>query len=87
MRSLYDDIHEFLHSDSEYQLELRLSWQPPPAVVINVNIDGSFLPDSGLMGAGGVARDDHGDKMKSMSKPIGFQVYPKPKPKPIIYMK
>ncbi|CAN4097147.1 unnamed protein product [Withania somnifera] len=37
-----------------------ISWSFPPSGFIKINTDGSFMPNSGLAGYGGVARDDQG---------------------------
>lgn len=35
-------------------------WLKPPAGAVNLCVDGSFRPDDGSMGAGGIVRDDQG---------------------------
>ncbi|KAH0719717.1 hypothetical protein KY290_004632 [Solanum tuberosum] len=37
-----------------------ISWSFPPSGYIKINVDGSFMPNSGLAGYGGIARDDRG---------------------------
>ncbi|KAH0721913.1 hypothetical protein KY289_004957 [Solanum tuberosum] len=37
-----------------------ISWSFPPFGYIKINVDGSFMPNSGLAGYGGIARDDRG---------------------------
>ncbi|KAH0776418.1 hypothetical protein KY290_007829 [Solanum tuberosum] len=37
-----------------------ISWAFPPEGCIKINTDGSFMPNLGLAGFGGVARDDQG---------------------------
>ncbi|OIT27716.1 putative ribonuclease h protein [Nicotiana attenuata] len=37
-----------------------ISWSFPPLGFIKINTDGSFMPNSGLAGFGGIARDDKG---------------------------
>lgn len=57
---LHDDILTFLIPENMKLNQARLiaCWSPPPEGAVKLNVDGSFNPNTGFMGTGGLIRSN-----------------------------
>jgi hypothetical protein len=47
-------------SDNKERSDFSMGWEPPPEGWTKINVDGSFVEQSGAAGVGVIARDDKG---------------------------